>query len=295
MTRGTTIAYAVSIALLAGGAAGLSATLKAFSIHTQKAPIYPESGLNLSSLPREVEGFRLLFESPPLSAEIQKSLGTANYLSRTYQEAEAGEDKPPLTFEFHTAYYTGMIDTVPHVPERCFVGSGGFRIEGDKGRVVPVPVALGRFTPDPDLDTSVHGEILRGRTSPYSEAPGIRVRMPRDLDQLRMNVTRFVDNNGNTIHAGYFFIANGGTVPRAGDVRSLAFGNQATHAYYVKVQFSSYDVESAEELAELAASFLDEAFPDLMRRVPDWVDVVEGTHPDVRRDASTGRADDTHD
>ena len=104
-----------------------------------------------------------------------------------------------------------------------------------------------------------------------------------------------IQDPDHRIAAGYFFIANGGTVPRAGDVRSLAFGNQATHAYYVKVQFSSYDVESAEELAELAASFLDEAFPDLMRRVPDWVDVVEGTHPDVRRDASTGRADDTHD
>jgi len=296
VTKRSIIAYVVVLTLLAGAAAALSATLKAFNIHTFKAPIHPASGLNLSSLPLQVDGFRLVFESPPLSAEVQKSLGTSNYLSRTYEEAEApSEDERPRSFEFHTAYYTGMIDTVPHVPERCFVGSGGFRIDGDKGQVVPIPLDINRYTPDPDIDTSVHGELLRGRTSPYSAAPGVRVRMPRDLDRLRMNVTRFVDNNGNAIHAGYFFIANGGTVPRAGDVRALAFSNQASHAYYVKVQFSSYTVDSAEELAELAADFLDETLPDLMRRVPDWVDVVEGTHPDVRADAAQATADDTND
>lgn len=281
MSRAAMIAYITTLLTLAVGAAALSATLKAFNIHIRKDAIYPANRLTLPSLPKQVEGFTLVFESPPLSAEVQKSLGTTNYISRRYMDGDAPEGARRRGFEFHSAYYTGMIDTVPHVPERCFVGSGDFAIDGSKGQVVHIPLDLSRFTPDPDIDTSVHGEILRGRTSPYSEAPGVRVRMPHELDKLRMNVTRFVDLNGNKLHAGYFFIANGGTVPRAGDVRSLAFNNEATHAYYMKVQFSSNDVENAEELAEIAALFLNETFPDLMRRVPDWVDVVEGRHPDV--------------
>lgn len=293
MSRAALIAYITTLATLAVGAVALSATLRAFNIHIYKAPIHPASRVTLPSLPKEVEGFTLVFESPPLSAEIQKSLGTTNYLSRTYVEAEApGEDRRPRSVEFHAAYYTGDIDTVPHVPERCFVGSGDFAIDGSEGQVAHIPLNLSRFTPDPDLDSELHGVILRGRTSPYSEAPGVRVRMPRELDKLRMNVTRFVDANGSKLHAGYFFIANGGHVPRAGDVRALAFNNEATHAYYMKVQFSSRDVEDSEELADIAAAFLNETFPDLMRRVPDWVDVVEGRHPDVSLPAGGANAHD---
>jgi hypothetical protein len=284
-------AYIVVLAVLVTAAASLNAAIQAFNIHIQKLPIRPESGLTLPSLPREVDGFALAFESPPLSAEIQRALGTDNYLSRTYIEQAGSESERGRTIEFHAAYYTGMIDTVPHVPERCFVGSGEFAIDGRTGQVVPVPLDLDRFSPDPDADPEVHGEILRGRTSNSSDAPGVRVRMPRDIEDLRMNVTRFIDPRGTKLHAGYFFIANGGTVPRAGDVRSLAFDSQSTHAYYMKVQFTSSDVEDAAELAELSASFLDEILPDLMRRTPDWVDVLDGRHPATRDLADAGSAD----
>jgi len=285
------IAYAAVLTVLVAAAASLNAAIRAFDIHIQKAPIHPESGLTLPSLPRQVEGFTLAFESPPLSSEIQRALGTDNYLSRTYIEEAESAGKPGRSFEFHAAYYTGMIDTVPHVPERCFVGGGELTIDGRLGQVVRVPVDLERFSPDPDVDPEIHGRLLRGRTSNVSDAPGVRVRMPRDLENLRMNVTRFVDQRGQKLHAGYFFIANGGIAPRAGDVRSLAFDSRSTHAYYMKVQFTSGAVEDADELAELAGSFLTEILPDLMRRTPDWVDVREGRHPATRTQADATSAD----
>jgi len=89
-------------------------------------------------------------------------------------------------------------------------------------------------------------------------------------------------------YAGYFFIANGGIAPRAEDVRGLAFSSQATHAYYMKVQFTSGDVDDAAGLASLAGAFLDETFPDLMRRTPDWVDVTEGLHPATKPPTAPG-------
>ena len=285
MNRKTTIAYSAALGVLVVAAASLNATLSAFDIHIQKLPIHPATGLTLPSLPSEVEGFRMVYESPPMSKEIQSTLGTDNYLSRTYVEADPPEGQKARSVEVHTAYYTGMIDTVPHVPERCFVGSGEIAIDGRVGRPLRVPLDLDRFPIDPDIDQSVHGEIRRGRTSPSSSAPGVRVRLPSDIENLKMNVTPFVNSAGEHLYSGYFFIANGATVPRAQDVRGLAFNNQVTHAYYMKVQFTSFTVESAEELAELAAKFLNESFPDLMRRVPDWVDVAEGRHPATQRPA----------
>ena len=285
------IAYVVLLVMLVGAAASLRAALEAFSIQIYKDPIRPESGLTLPSLPKDVEGFTMVFESPPLSKEIQATLGTENYFSRIYAESEApSEGARPRTFEFHTAYYTGSIDTVPHVPERCFTGSGNLSIDGRYGEEIRVPLDLGRFPVDPDVDASVHGEIRRGRTSPSSRAPGVRVRLPKGISGLTMNVTRFQDNNGNKVHAGYFFVANGKTAPRAEDVRGLAFSREATHAYYMKVQFTSSDVADGEELAGLAARFLNESFPDLMRRTPDWVDVAEGRHPATREPSGSGEA-----
>lgn len=281
MSRRHVIAYAAVLGILVAAAASLNATLSAFNIHIQKKPIYPESGLTLASMPREVPGFTLVYEQPPLPKEIQKELGTDNYMTRRYVEADPADGAKPRSFEVHLAYYTGMIDTVPHVPERCFVGSGGFRIDALEG-VTPVPIDLDRFPLDPDVDHDLHGVIRRGRTGPDSDTPGLRVRMPLGIEHLKMNITRFADNEGRTTYAGYFFVANGGIAPRAEDVRGLAFSSQATHAYYMKVQFTSGDVADAAGLASLAGAFLDEAFPDLMRRTPDWVDVTEGRHPATR-------------
>jgi hypothetical protein len=144
---------------------------------------------------------------------------------------------------------------------------------------------MSRLVPDPDLMAS--GErILTARNG---RVP-VRVRLPRGVEQLSMMATPFRDAEGKqTMWAGYFFMANGGVVASANDVRLLAFRLHDDYAYYAKVQFMSGDVESAAELARVAGSMLDELFPDLMRCVPDWTDVEEGRWPpDNRRRASGG-------
>ena len=271
--------FLVAATILGLSAGALNVAISTMNIHLRKLPIEPASGLRLHTLPVETESWRRQgSDPPPLSAEALEELGTQNYISRTYVEKERAEGQP-RSFELHCAYYTGMIDPVPHVPERCFVGGGGMQIDGSVGVVTPVALNMDRFAFDPTVDTEIHGVIRRGRTGPYSETPGVRVRMPRELENLRLNVTRFVDSNGTAIYAGYFFIANGGIVPRAEQVRLLAFRHEDKYAYYMKVQFTSMDVSSPAEMAELAASFLDEMLPELMLRAPDWIDVVEGRGP----------------
>jgi hypothetical protein len=270
--------YIVALVVLLLAASGLDAAIAFMDIHLKKLPLQAAGGLAFRSLPIETESWkRSRPDPPPLSAEIVDELGTDNYITRQY--SSKSEDPGDFqAFELHCAYYTGMIDTVPHVPERCFVGSGGLSLDGSIG-IVPIPLDLDRFPIDPFVDAEIHGNIRRGRTGRWSDAPGQYVSMPRDIESLSMSVSRYITDSGQTLYAGYFFIANGGTVPRAEQIRQLAFRHEDTYAYYAKIQFTSGTVNSAEELGQMAGSFLTEMLPDIVRRTPDWIAVKEGRYP----------------
>ncbi len=264
------------VVLLLGAGIALQFAMVATGARLQKLEIQAKDGLKFHTLPAEIEGWeRLGSDPPPLSAEVLETLGTSNYLSRTYISTtglttDAGD---PAALELHCAYYTGTIDTVPHVPERCYVG-GGMSIAGGS-RVIEIPLELDRFPFDPYLRGTAHEDIRRGRTS-----KGAYVRLPRGVETLKMNVTPFLTQDGRKVFAGYFFLANGGMCPTADDVRLLAFQLKDSYAYYAKVQLLSVQVESFEEFARLAGAFLNEMFPEIMLRVPDWVEVLEGRYPE---------------
>jgi hypothetical protein len=269
--------FLIAFCLVTGAAIGLDAAIAFMGIHLQKLEVYPADGLAFRSLPAETQGWtRSRPDPPPLSAEMVEELGTSNYLTRRYGSRDGDRARE---FELHCAYYTGMIDTVPHVPERCFVGNGGLSLDGTVGTIVRIPLDLDRFPNAQFVDTQLHGEVRRGRTGSWSETPGRYVHMPRELETLSMNVSHYIGPDGYSLYAGYFFIANGGIVPRAEQVRQLAFRHEDKYAYYAKIQFSSSSVTSAEELGELAADFLNEMLPDLVLRTPDWIDVREGRYP----------------
>lgn len=280
--RLTSPAFVAALCVLVASGLGLRVAAKAMGAHLVKLRIDAPDGLAFHTLPKEANGWTY-FPSPadqPLSAEVLDELGTSNYLSRVYTKRVGDRD---IYVELHCAYYTGMVDTVPHVPERCFVGSGMSIVSASEE--VRVPLDMDRYVVESDVDAERFGGVVRRGFA------GVRaVRMPVGLDRLRMMVTRFRDAASNReTYAGYFFIANGGTAPSANDVRLLAFKLKDDYAYYAKVQFTSSYVTSAEELAGLAADFLNGMFPEIMRRVPDWVEVVEGRYPaDNPRRAAAG-------
>lgn len=267
-------AFLVAALMLVGAAAGLRASVAALGIHTTKLPIEAADGLQMHSIPGDIPGFqwRPHGSDEIMTQETLETLGTENYLSRLYVR---GNDE---YVDFHVAYYTGMIDTVPHVPERCFVG-GGMRKDG-LSKVVSIPIDLSKFSPDLSVDVAIHPE-LDGVAPIKAYSSDMRpVRLPRGVENLSMLVTRFVDEQSNLrIHAGYFFIANGGLAPRAEEVRMLAFKPEDDYSYYCKVQFTSGSVESPEELAQHAAEMLERLLPEVVRRLPDWIEVSEGRYP----------------
>jgi hypothetical protein len=227
--------------------------------------------LTLLTLPSETDSWIQVSQDRQLSAEIQETLGTTNHVSRFYQKKQP--DGKGIRVELHAAYYTGMIDTVPHVPDRCFVGAG-MDLTGEAGEI---PLTLDTSTWREDVNVPDH---RKGQIHKMRSQRGEVVRLPRDAAKTRLRTMTFGSpGSDRETYAGYFFVANGGTVARAEGVRLLAFNLDDYYAYYLKVQFTCTEAENLEEFAQAASSLLSEMYPELMRCVPDWVEVERGTYP----------------
>lgn len=270
--RASAITGLATVALTIGVAAGSMHTLvPMLGLHLRKLPIQPASGLTLMSLPEETANWVKVTErrEPP---EVEEQLGTSNYITRVYSRRNPADPQNPRYIELHAAYYTGMIDTVPHVPERCFVG-GGLQL-GSSPRNIPLNLDQSHWVRDPDVPDEL-GPIYRVRTP-----DGQRVRLPREPENIRLRVTEYPVSETDNLYAGYFFVANGGHTDSANGVRLLAFQLKDDYAYYLKVQFNSATVDSPEELTELASDLLSELIGDIMLCVPDWIDVQTGRYPE---------------
>ncbi|MGP1271809.1 MAG: exosortase/archaeosortase family protein [Phycisphaerales bacterium] len=268
------------LAVLSLSALGIGWAINTMQYHLDKLPIYAPNNRVLTVLPRETDGWRQIGQDRIESAEVLEELGTTNYVNRVFIEKNppAGED--PLVIEFHAAYYTDQIDTVPHVPERCFVGGGMQRAA--ESTEIPMRLRRDGWILDPNAPDGEE-PVFTARTSPrWSEARGQRVRLPRGIEDLRLRASGYSIPRQGRIFAGYFFIANGGVVASAEDVRLLAFDLKDDYAFYLKVQFNATEsdrIQSPEDLVAAASGLLDELLPDIMLCVPDWVEVTQGRYP----------------
>src|SRR5262249_43569249 len=157
--------------------------------------------------PTETEHWIQYGKDQEEKADVVEELGTENYLTRVYVEKSPASGAKPRVIQLHAAYYTGMIDTVPHVPDRCFVGAG-FAILGGPW-ILPVPLSGAGWVPATDLPPRLAGRIYTTRLSQESRAGrGRRVHLPTDLSPtqpLRIKVTEFKVPAGGHRMEGYFF------------------------------------------------------------------------------------------
>jgi hypothetical protein len=236
----------------------------------------------LRAIPSETENWKQAGPDPVEAPETLEVLGTENYLTRFYVEKHPKRGARPRLLTLHVAYYTGMIDTVPHVPDRCLVGAGLSLVSGPY--VLPIPTKATDWRPS--SDALPKEALYTARLSnEWSDLKGRRVNLPIGVTpdaplQLRINEFQGkVKQQNERYFAGYCFIANGGWVSSAEEVRFLAFNLTDDYAYYLKVQVGSTDVASPQELAETAGSLLDDLLGELMTCVPDWTRVRSGQWP----------------
>lgn len=271
-------AFLAALAIMLIAAVGFTTAVNVLGFNLKKLEIYPEGNRRVDAMPSETKGWIRLGIDRRETAEVETTLGTTNYVSRLMQRKT--EDGTGDVIDFHAAYYTGGIDTVPHVPDRCFIGGG--MLISDNPVTLPLDVDKSGWVLDETVPEHLKGQIYTIRTSTtYSDLPGRRIRLPKNAHDIKLRVMSFQDpmRPESKLYAGYFFIANGGLVTTAEEVRLLSFDLTTKYAYFLKVQFTSRSAESPEAFAKKAADLLSEYLPEIVRCVPDWVEVELGNYP----------------
>jgi hypothetical protein len=228
---------------------------------------------SLDTIPPELGEWSQYGKEADYSAAVQESLGTKLFIDRNYLHG----DDSIVGMSLHVAYYTGAIDDVPHIPERCWYASGLTQMTDGEVHLLDI---------DQD-EWLVSEKVNKATGEPYRTLEVSHpvtgqfqlVNMPVGDIEIRTVVFENTKNPSIRTVGGYFFVANGRITPSSFGVRSLAFDWTEEYAYYCKVQFSaSYRVENGDDsyLTEYKNSVEElthELLPQLMRCLPDWSDI----------------------
>ena len=280
--RNAKYALLVAAMTLAGLRVGFRFAVESANAFLEKSPVPLRA--QLTTIPLRLGNWRAEGEGVPLTVEIVEALGTDLYIDRWYTQGEAGPDAPAMSL--HITYYTGLIDAVPHVPDRCLVAGG--LVPKTRPNNLPLVVADSEWQIDPE-----HVNRRTGKPYPvltyYDRVTGksMRVRMPIGDFQLRTTEFGSEEHPELRVFAGYFFIANGETMPSPVGVRKFAFDLTTRYAYYAKVQFLLAGPKDfgRDDFIEAVSEVLADLLPELMRCLPDWVD-VESSFEDTQRNST---------
>jgi hypothetical protein len=252
------------------GAVGLRAAVVSLDVYLRKLPVEPRE--NLTNISTSLGDWQARADRR-YTAELLEELGTDVYLERIYV-LEGDDEVDPI--QLHITYYTGMIDAVPHVPDRCLVAAGY------NARSTPVNMPLdlsrGRWGADPeaiDSDGAPWPTLTYARTTGIGTTEAVTVHMPTGDFELRTTEFSHGDHLDRRVYAGYLFLANGRIAVTPEEVKLLAFKRSERYAYYCKVQLTMHGDRdlTAEQFVARAADFLDALLPELMRCLPDWPEV----------------------
>ena len=261
-------AFLAGCATLVIGAVGFQVALARLQVFLKKESVPLREPLD--TVPASLGRWKQVGKDAVFSDALVEELGTSSYIDRFYA-IDGDPEKGVL--EVHAAYYTGMIDTVPHIPERCW-NANGMVMRGQPA-VVGIPV-------DRSSWNLSEGPVQPGTGARYpvtqvlDRLSGKVARVSLPLGDLQMTVTAFQDPRapGLTSLGGYLFVANGGTTPSALSVRNLSFKLTDRCAYYCKIQFSARLPGEPEkvtpEFVRMTSDLMQSLLPQLMRCLPDW-------------------------
>lgn len=258
-------AFIVACMVLVASGVGLRLAVAQLNYYLRKEPVQLRE--HFTTISRSLGQWQAIGPDTQHDAAMIESLGTDLYLDRTYTDGKH-------ILAFHLAYYTGMIDPIPHVPDRCMV-AGGFQ-PMTHARNIPLNLDTSQWKEDPHAVNRKSELPYQIMTFPHRiHGRPVTVRMP--IGDLRLRTTVFHEPSrpNDKVIAGFFFIANGRATADPVGVRMLAFDRTDKYAYYCKVMLTMpADLSVTEEqFIEAASSLLDEALPEIMRCLPDWAEI----------------------
>jgi len=292
--------FIAAVVVLLVAAVGLNASVRFLKLHFKKEPVPLTRALTLVS--DRFGPWVQVMPDKAIDKEIQDVLGTDQYIFREYvDERIAGVDvqqrfknmlaleeketdpkrraeledarkraldqlrakTPEAVVNLAVTYYTGMVDTVAHVPDRCFVADG--------------------YEPRPGEDTTVVWPIARD-LAPASK--------PNGKDDVEVRYINFEDLTGSSQikrSVAYFFHANGEFVSSPLGVRRKLQNLFERKGYYAKIEVMTLNINDPAKSAKVMTDFLSGALPDIYRSMPDWEKVTA-----AEKGAAVASADSRH-
>jgi hypothetical protein len=249
-------AFLVVTIILLVCAVGLNGATRFLQIHFKKLPVPLARPLN--SVPAKIGPWVQVSMDQTITHEFEEVLGTDKYVFRDYvdsrlidaKELAEFKDKTPVERELllqhlqmntpaavvnvSLTYYTGLVDTVAHIPDRCYIADG--------------------FEP------------TTYKVEPWSALNG----KPGD-DQVRFIVFEDQTPNRGAVkkNVAYFFHCDGKYENDPIAVRKNLAGLFEKYGYYMKIELQTIELKP-EDGAKVMNGFLTDALPEIEKCLPDW-------------------------
>jgi hypothetical protein len=269
-------AFLAVFAVLFVAALSLNAATQYMKLYFKKEPV--PLARALETIPRDLGPWVQVSEDEALNPEMLDVLGTRQYVFREYVDSRvAGEkfmaelkgkttdeksallaqlvqDHPGSLVRAAVTYYTGMVDTVAHIPDRCYVADG----------FVPSDYT----TPSWDVrDKDGKPNTIEVRYINFEDTTPGRSSIPRNV--------------------AYFFHCNGDYVSDPLAVRVHLQSLFERYGYYAKVELMT-TMSDHDASARVMTDFLCNALPEIEKCLPDWKALKQGAKPQL--DAGTAGA-----
>jgi hypothetical protein len=148
---------------------------------------------------------------------------------------------PEAVMNLAVTYYTGKVDTVAHIPERCMVADG--------------------YQP---TDTP--------ETAWWDMGPGRLNSTPGGDQRIAVRFINFQDQTGAkrvTRRVAYFFFCNGKYLSDPISVRTALADLRSRHGFYSKVELMTI-IPDHDRCATVMSGFLQSVMPEVEKCFPDW-------------------------
>jgi hypothetical protein len=255
-------AYWVAVITLAVAGLGFYGLIRQFNVYLSKERV--ELRRPLDAVPTQIGRWQRLGADTSYNDILLEELGTRSYLDRVY----AIDGDPKTALHVHVAYYTGTIDAVPHIPERCWA-VGGLELT-QNSTATTLEIDRSKWQPS-KVDGYFVSNVIDAVTADIEA-----VTMPRG--DVVATTIEFQDPKAPRIRqvGGYFFIANGKLESTSYGVRQAAFNLTDRYAYYCKIQITKKGQVEEDDgsligpFKEQSTQLLSVLLPEVMRCLPDW-------------------------
>jgi hypothetical protein len=255
--------FLITAGVLLVSAISLNAATEFMQLYFKKIPV--EMAAEWNTIPSHLGHWVQVSKDEKLPEDIEHTLGATHYLYRDYVDdrlvspadlavfegrsfgerkalvARLQEQRPQAVINVGLTYYTGMVDTVAHVPDRCYIADGY----------------------EPSTYTMESLAAFDGRPGRANDGD---VRFINFEDQI-------ASRRAASKNVSYVFHANGSYTCDPIGVRVRLQDLTQRYAYYSKIELMT-QMGTPDDAKKAMNDFLASALPEIEKCLPDWKKVT---------------------